>query len=589
MQIRFNHTTHNHAADTLPIPFGKRDDANTPKPKPQPPIVSACWGVAWAHGKSDAGGANAHWQGTSTAAEHRHDWGDTADAVSCSFLPSAIFAQLYHTTGANWRVPFDLSSCAKLLADVFADVRHCADTGKAAGATRISCGTVETTAVLPRHGCINTQTGTAAGVKGCAQAHQHGADVVSCTRTTTSPSTQPPCEWREIVIERPDPPRRRRCPRPDSGHLPIPFLRRRMMSDAAQIPLPFACGQTSTEIPPRDSYIMQNHISASFDGKPLDLIAAEIRADMGGYCWQGNLTLPPDEFARLNLPSRAHGEAPLIDININGETWRIMAEQWGDNRVFGKKTYTVTGRSVTALLGADYAPVNQGIAPNLYARQIAAQQLEFTGVKIANWEIADWLIPAGVYALSDKTPMAIITEMATTAGGFVESHPQLPQISLKKRWPAPAWLLREIAPKVQVPDSAILSIRGQVRVSARCNGAEVWATHAQGYAALVRRDGTDSTPRTAAQTHPLYAAQNVCRAAGIAALSDTGTHKIETVKLPLMPKYGLHRAGLGELWGFAESGGTWRGVITGISISASVQNDAPTVYQTLTIDRYLGD
>lgn len=588
MQIRFKYPTGNHAPDALPIPFGKRDDA-TPKPKPQPQTVSACWGVAWTRGGRDAGAADAHWRGAPVAAEHVHAWGGAADAVSCSWLPSAVFAGLRREARASWRVPFDLAGCAKLLADVFADVRRCGQTGDTAGVSRTVCTAVETAAVLPRYGCAPVSTGAAAGVKGCAQAHQHGADVVACTRTTVSPSTQPPCEWREIVIERPEPPRRRRCPRPDSGHLPIPFLRRRMMPDAAQIPLPFACGQTSTEIPPRDSYIMLNQVSASFDGKPLDLIAADFTADTGGYCWQGRLTLPPDEFAKLKLPERAHGKAPLIDVVINGETWRIMAEQWGDNRVFGRKTYTVTGRSVTALLGADYAPVNQGIAPNLYARQIAAKQLEFTGVKIADWDIADWLVPSGVYALSDKTPMAVIMEIAQTAGGFVESHPELAQIHIKKRHPAPAWLLRETAPKVQVPDSAILSISGEVRVSARCNGAEVWATHAQGFAGFVRREGTDGTPRTAAQSHPLYTAQNVCRAAGIAALSDTGTHKIETVKLPLMPKYGLRRAGLGELWGFAESGGTWCGVVTGITVSAAIQNDAPVVYQTLTIDRYMGD
>ena len=79
------------------------------------------------------------------------------------------------------------------------------------------------------------------------------------------------------------------------------------------------------------------------------------------------------------------------------------------------------------------------------------------------------------------------------------------------------------------------------------------------------------------------------RAAGIHALSETGTHKIETVTLPWAEKYQLPLASLGAVWAFAEAGQTWQGVIKGISVAVELDNGAPVVTQTVTIDRYMGD
>ena len=54
-------------------------------------------------------------------------------------------------------------------------------------------------------------------------------------------------------------------------------------------------------------------------------------------------------------------------------------------------------------------------------------------------------------------------------------------------------------------------------------------------------------------------------------------------------KYAVERAGLGEIWEIQEPTGNWQGAVTGITLAVEIENDAPTVWQTVTIDRYIGD
>ena len=335
---------------------------------------------------------------------------------------------------------------------------------------------------------------------------------------------------------------------------------------------------------------MLNTVTASVDGIPLELLSASLTTDMNSFCWQGNISLYPDDFAKINMDGRMPGAEAEITLTINGEAWVFIAEDYSDSRSFGKKTYTVKGRSLTAKLTGDYAASKSGtIQSDLYARQIADQQLEFLPFTIATWDIADWFVPGGSYNITDKTPMDNLIDIASAAGGFVYSDPAKTEIIFKPRWPAAAWEVNKASASVTIPDSVIAEISGQKRVNKRCTSVFVWADHeAGGKGADVYRTGTDRTDRASTQVHALYTDLPVHRAAGIAALSDTGIHKTETVKLPWSTDYSIPRATVGDIWQFNEQSGYWRGVITGVAISVDVEAEgAIVVWQSLTVDRYL--
>ena len=124
-------------------------------------------------------------------------------------------------------------------------------------------------------------------------------------------------------------------------------------------------------------------------------------------------------------------------------------------------------------------------------------------------------------------------------------------------------------------------------VSERCNGVFVWAEHAKGRAGDVYRQGSSREPRSAALTDTLYTDTDVLTAAGMAALSDTGIHKTETVLMPVSEKYGIPLAQLGQIWQIQEPEGHWQGVITGITLTVESENGAPKITQSAVIDRYM--
>ena len=338
---------------------------------------------------------------------------------------------------------------------------------------------------------------------------------------------------------------------------------------------------------------MHNKITADINGEPLDLLALTLTTDTDSYCWQGDITLSPASFAKLKIDQRAAGDEAVITVRINGHRWDILAEDYRDTRKFIGHSYTVTGRSITAKLGADYAKGRHSkYDAARYARQIADEQLNLLPYRIAAWEAVDWLIPGDTYTVSGQTPIEVIADLARAAGGFVESHPYEAQLFVRPVWRQPAW--GKPTPALTIPANLILSVSGQRRISERCNAVrltpaaeQIGGAKAKG--GLVYREGTDQQPEASTLTHAAYTDTDVMRAAGIHALSETGTHKIETVTLPWAEKYQLPLASLGAVWAFAEGGQTWQGVIKGVSVAVELDGGAPVVTQTVTIDRYLGD
>lgn len=313
---------------------------------------------------------------------------------------------------------------------------------------------------------------------------------------------------------------------------------------------------------------------------------------MDGYCWQGSIELIPADFARIDLDNRAIGNEPIININIDGYEWTLMLEDnYRDNRrhaAHGGRSYSVPMRSLTARLGADYAATKQGIitAP-MYARQIADQQLDLLPFSIERWQIADWLVPANTYAISGKTPLAVIGDIAQAAGGYIDSHRTEAKLSIKPRWSHPAWALGN--PDVTIAATAVIAVVGQKRLAQRCNGVRVIPAGG-GQGGHIYRRGSNTLPRAADLTHPLYTDQPVWIAAGTAALSDTGKHKDESIELPLSQRHGIPLAELGQVWRINELDKQWDGVVNNIALTVKADsNGAPVVRQNLTIDRYMGD
>lgn len=414
-----------------------------------------------------------------------------------------------------------------------------------------------------------------------------GKTISSCLKTQIGDSMQPPCYWYEIVLPDKITEVKSLCGKnPPSDELPLAFELRQTETDAAQISLPFACRAVS-QIPVLDSYMILNKISASVNGEPLTILAASVKADMSGYCWQGSVQVAPQDFDYFGFATKQ--DLP-ISLTINGETFVFMGENVSDSRRFADKSFTVSGRSLTAKLGADYAKNQAGkVNQALMVRQIVDAQLRYTDFKLGDWDAENWRIPADVFVLTDKTPIGVMQELAAAAGAFVESHPSDLILNVKPRWKRPAWEMSDGA-DVVCPPNVVREISGQKQVSTQFNSVLIAPTHQLAEMALVYRDGSDKLPAAPSVSGSLYTSSAVCRAAAVAILSESGTHKDEQVTLaPPSEKYAIGRAKLGEIWRFDEPDGAWWGVITGVELRMAMTGDVAEVWQVLSVDRYLGD
>ena len=579
--------------DTLPFKFTLNDNVAPPKPtKPVAPIkptIGANWTSAWSAQSTQGACLAVSGQNQALAQNYWAQFVAVAPVSGCLNVEIGTLAWLWlmfvGVSGSTAR----LHSCWQNHVAFAPKLSGCLKTRIAANQSYANHTTTRQANAPHLTNCTATPTAFTQYFVNGFIAQSSGYHLSGCLKTAVSRSVQPPCEWYPIPID--NTPNRDDCdcacgkpPPPDA--LPLDFSTQAAKPDAAQVPISFACGKPKVMIPNLDNYMICNEIKAQLaDGTSLELLSLNIKADTAGYCWQADLTVSPESFVKVKF---RQPEKDVITVLINSERFDFMAEEFSDNRAFGKKSYTITGRSQTALLGADFAHSSAGLVNSeSYARQIADSQLKFLNFKIENWQIVDWLVPANVYSLTDKTPIAVLQDIAQTAGGFVASHPYLPQLDIRPIWRVAAWALADTAPDVQVPNSAIVSISGSLQQNLRCHAVGVAANHNQGKAANVYRREHGNTPRATDLSHTLYTDYNVCEAAGVATLSNTGIHKSETVKLPWIPKYGLNRAELGAIWQFNEPAESWRGVVKSVQISVAMNGEVPVIYQTLSVDRYM--
>lgn len=515
---------------------------------------------------------------------------DVIEISGCLNVQSVDLARLKQPFAARWGNAPDVSGCLKSQTAHLSRENQATSTHWQKSQREQSCAATPTSSAAKTPNCATTNYAASVGFVGCTTQETSGSHAIhACQKTALGKAPQVPCEWYPIILPPPKDERTRPCgERPKGNAVRLNMTRHKVRYSPTQIPLPLSCNVDFRQIPPLDTYMILNKITAKCGEIELNPLSASAKADMGGYCWLCELTLPPDEFFKLGLEQTQLGQEKIIELKINDDVFVFMAENISDNRRFAQRNYTISGRSLTAKLGADYALGRQGvIEQDLYASQIAQQQVADLGFTL-QWQTVDWLIPSNTYNQTDKSPIAVIMDLAAACGAFVYSHPSEPKLFVLPKWREAAWNVPTASPALIVPSNIILQISGQKNVQTQCHGVFVFGQGQNAKAAHVVRSGSDGLPETSALSHAVYTDLIACQAAGVAALSETGTHKSETITLPVAKKYNLGIAEIGRIWRFNEPSGAWNAVIQGVSVSVSVEGDVPVVKQTVSADRYLG-
>lgn len=335
----------------------------------------------------------------------------------------------------------------------------------------------------------------------------------------------------------------------------IPILRSyRMVHDIAVVRLP-----DRTEIP---------------------VTALTLTSAWDEWGWSVSATLAgPDAVNRL----RPVVSQPVeIEVTVDGTTWQFRLDQVAGSAQFGQTGGQTQGRSRAALLGPGVAlPANGYETQAKTARQLADQELLGTDWQL-DWDLntfPDWLVPAGTFSYSQKTPIEVIVQLVETAGGRVHADPALSWLRVAPKYPAPVWAWGETEPDLVLPRAILTTLNWQPRHGQPWDA--VYLGDGETVLAKVTRAGLPGVSLPDSPIiEPLLCHLDACRARGIAVLSDAAAGVDFTLALPLSPAAGPSplRA-VGELARFAEGGKTWAGLITGVTVNVGFG----TVAQTLEV------
>ena len=412
----------------------------------------------------------------------------------------------------------------------------------------------------------------------------HGVGIDKCQSVKVQHAVQVPDRYYPIPEPPPVKPDNVCRVRPPSSELPLRMSRQRRGLLSSNLPLSLTCWHDDPPlfIPSLRTYIMHNLITANIGGIVVDPLGFNIKTDMDSYYWSGGVSISPDDHAKIKHKLDVDiGLEPMINVMLNDMQFGIIAENHSRTRRFGNQTHSLDGRSITARLGADYAAASDRLFDQAnYASQIVNEQLANLPF-IANFEIDDWLIPASTYAVSNKTPIAVIADIAEAAGGFVESHPTDATMSIKKRWKINAWELATATPDVTIPADVIKSATDKTVKNTRYN--TILLVGNVGHEVFRATQGRDAPAPTL--SNALFTTREVTVPKASAVLSDSGTHSIQT--LDLIFDDSIPIASLGQIWQINDTDGAWRGIITGVALDCPIAGETPAPEQTITIDRYM--
>lgn len=332
-------------------------------------------------------------------------------------------------------------------------------------------------------------------------------------------------------------------------------------------------------IPVLEVYMSAHNLSAvSMPSlEPVVLLDASIESDDGGFCWALSATGREhlmDQLAPVaGLPAR-------VRVTVDGHAWVFAIERISRTRRFGQHRAAIQGRSLTALVGDPYFPAQDfASAADITAHQALIGALDLTGVGIT-WDVADWLMPGGVWQYNG-TPLAAALRLAESAGNVLRSHATDAQLIMAPGYTAMPWDWASATPDVSMPADIILTDSLEPDPSPEYNAVYV-SGQQSGVLGHVVRTGTAGDLIAPPVTDPYITHAEAARMRGQRILGAAGRRMTQTITAPfltdawapgpILPGYLVQVTDIGE---------TWRGLVRGIRISASMT----TVRQQITIER----
>ncbi|MCG2572325.1 hypothetical protein LVY74_01980 [Acinetobacter sp. ME22] len=354
--------------------------------------------------------------------------------------------------------------------------------------------------------------------------------------------------------------------------------------DADNIILDFGNDDCIPQIAPVQGWHIVNDVQITREdtGDIVHVLNGRVGSDRSKWCWDFSLTVPASQ---INKTRSTDGNPVVLIVSINGKNYRMLVEDRSQSIQFANNTYTVTGRSPTALLDGPTSPTRTFTQENERTSvQLVQAELDRVNSTIAlNWELIDalgWIVPAGSFSYSNLAPIAAIKLIAEAGGGFVYSEPDSNVLSIKSQYKKTYWDAIEMSEYDRIVPASIATNIG-ISDTRYPEYNAVWLTNDKtGDAYKIVKTGTDGATQYETQNNPLYTAASAYGNAGKAFLAKAGLVEVHTLQMPISQTVG--HCELGEILAYD---GEWWGIVDKVDISFTYDK----VIQTVDVERVVID
>lgn len=349
--------------------------------------------------------------------------------------------------------------------------------------------------------------------------------------------------------------------------------------DAHNVILNFGVDDCIPAIPNQNWWYILNSLSVTRLDNDADILVYDgnYRTDRSSWAWSYSLTVPHTEIAKLEP---INGQPVILKIMVNGHEHHMLLENRTRSRNFGNITYTLTGRSQTALLDAPYAPLRSFLQENERTSvQLAQAELDrvFSDT-VLNWQLIDdlgWIVANNSLSYSNLAPIAAIKLIAESGGGFIYSEKGSNTLSIKPLYKKTFWDALTVDDYDRlVPESLVTSQSTDYELYPDYNGITL-TNDRTGKQAQVKRTGTAADVLLPPENNPLFDVVSM-GAFGKAKLAKAGMVETHTLSMPISAEVG--ECAPGEVFAFNAQ---WWGIVESVSVSFSHAK----VNQTVKVER----
>jgi len=349
--------------------------------------------------------------------------------------------------------------------------------------------------------------------------------------------------------------------------------------DAHNVELNFGADDCIPGIPNRNWWYILNSLSVTRldNGVAIEVYDGNYSTDRSCWCWSYSLTVPASQIGKLEP---INGQPVILKIIVNGTEHQMLLENRRRSRKFAQDTYTLIGRSQTALLAAPTAPLRSFLQENdRTSVQLCQAELDrvFSDT-VLNWQLIDalgWIVERECLSYSNLAPIDAIKMVVESGGGFIYSEKGSNTLTIKPLYKKTFWDVLSIAEYDRLlPESAVVSQSTDYQIYPDYNGITL-TNDRKALVAQAKRTGTSADTLLQPENNPLF--NHVSMGAyGKAKLAKAGMVETHTYSMPISPEVG--ECVPGEVLAFNTE---WWGIVDSVSVSFS----HAIVNQTIKVER----